>query len=1100
MVNRLYQVFNVRTDEAALVGLMLLHSFFVGVPRIFAATSANTLFLDAYSAQLLPVIYVASAVLNPLVALFLAQLGRRLNFSRFLMLNLGLQVASLLAFRILFHEIDDRWPALAFSIWFEVLWVLTGLQFWSLAGRVFDIRQGKRLFALIGSGEVVAFMVIGIFGASIIGLFGVENLLLLAVLGVVVSMGLVAYITSNFEQTGQDDDPRSSSSSRRRGQRWYGRRYIQLIFGLAAVAYVVFFFVDNVFYTQVELQFDDTDALASFLIGFAAFSGFTNLIVRLFVSERVINTFGVRGGLGILPSVLIIGAVAIVAVDILGLPVELVFLMAVLFKLGDQVLRYSVSDAAMLILYQPLPNRDQIRSQSAVESIIEPVTGGLTGLLLLLLVNVLAFDSVALYAVVFVFAAIWLIFANSTSFAYREQVIDALRRKRLDGHTLSFEDAASIKILKERLESPRASEVVYAINTLDSIDFPGVENVLVDMLHKDDPRIQQDSLERIARRDVKRALSVVRELAHKGTDSHVRAAAIRTLAALDSADAFGELTALMQDRDPQAQEAAMVGLLRDGGIEGVLVAGNALIRMTRSTDPAERAFGAGVLGEVGVRDFYRPLIKLLRDDEIAVRRSALVAAGKVTNPRLWPQVIENLEQSGTRPAAVLALSNADEAVLTSFRMAFQKPETPQRTLMEIATIACRIESEAVAAFLLENVTHPNLNVRLSLLLALSEVGYVADTPEAIATARVRVHQSVEHATWALACIDAATRQEADFELFQRALRKEVDEAVTRAFYWLSFFHDRRIVLQALANFRDASRRNDAYTLEALDQMLEPDMKRLLFPLLEPLTETQRLTRLREIVSVPNILMEPTLRRIITQEGEPGWYDPWLRATAVHATTRFKGETMTRTLLDAAEDPDPMVAETAMWALFRIAPNMYRFLAQQLRDRESNAIPTTQIKLKETIGFLRKEEKDGRTMLLTVEKVIILKSVSIFTETPEEFLAQIAYALEEVDVDEGETFVTLGESADCMYVIVSGEVRVHVGERTVATLGDRDFVGELALLDEEPRSASITATKATRLLRLDRDDFYEVIHDYPEVSRGIMRVLSARLRAVLRDVQ
>ena len=134
------------------------------------------------------------------------------------------------------------------------------------------------------------------------------------------------------------------------------------------------------------------------------------------------------------------------------------------------------------------------------------------------------------------------------------------------------------------------------------------------------------------------------------------------------------------------------------------------------------------------------------------------------------------------------------------------------------------------------------------------------------------------------------------------------------------------------------------------------------------------------------------------------------------------------------------------------------------------------------------------MLATVEKVIILKTVRIFTETPDAILAEVASILDEIEVNAGDTIFEKGDVGRCMYIIVDGTVRVHDGERTICHLGERDIFGELAVLDPEPRSASVTAIDDTRLFQLEQDAFYELMADRIEVARGIIRVLSRQLRA------
>ena len=139
------------------------------------------------------------------------------------------------------------------------------------------------------------------------------------------------------------------------------------------------------------------------------------------------------------------------------------------------------------------------------------------------------------------------------------------------------------------------------------------------------------------------------------------------------------------------------------------------------------------------------------------------------------------------------------------------------------------------------------------------------------------------------------------------------------------------------------------------------------------------------------------------------------------------------------------------------------------------------------------------MLSTVEKVLILKTVSMFSQTPDNVLADVADILEEVNVSENESIFKQGEPGDSLYVIVDGKVRVHDGERLLNYLGESDVFGEMALLDPEPRLASVTAVEETRLFRLEQTPFYELMSERPEVATGIIRVLTRHLRNRVRDI-
>lgn len=134
------------------------------------------------------------------------------------------------------------------------------------------------------------------------------------------------------------------------------------------------------------------------------------------------------------------------------------------------------------------------------------------------------------------------------------------------------------------------------------------------------------------------------------------------------------------------------------------------------------------------------------------------------------------------------------------------------------------------------------------------------------------------------------------------------------------------------------------------------------------------------------------------------------------------------------------------------------------------------------------------MLSIVEKKQILRTVNLFTETPDEILDEVARLLEEVVCPAGETLFQQGDYGDAMYIIIEGRVRVHSGGRTLATLEKGSVFGEMAALDPEPRSASISALADLRLLRLERVPFTGLITSRPEITTGIIHILCQTLRA------
>ena len=113
-------------------------------------------------------------------------------------------------------------------------------------------------------------------------------------------------------------------------------------------------------------------------------------------------------------------------------------------------------------------------------------------------------------------------------------------------------------------------------------------------------------------------------------------------------------------------------------------------------------------------------------------------------------------------------------------------------------------------------------------------------------------------------------------------------------------------------------------------------------------------------------------------------------------------------------------------------------------------------------------------LLLVEKVLILKSLSIFSDTPEHILADLAPLMEEEEYEKDTLVFKEGELGDCMYIIHEGEVKIHKENVTLAILNEKEVFGELALLEPEVRSASATTVTICIIFRIDQEPLFAVI--------------------------
>jgi CRP-like cAMP-binding protein len=134
-------------------------------------------------------------------------------------------------------------------------------------------------------------------------------------------------------------------------------------------------------------------------------------------------------------------------------------------------------------------------------------------------------------------------------------------------------------------------------------------------------------------------------------------------------------------------------------------------------------------------------------------------------------------------------------------------------------------------------------------------------------------------------------------------------------------------------------------------------------------------------------------------------------------------------------------------------------------------------------------------LLLIEKVLVLKSLNLFKDTPENILADLAPLMKEMQYEQGIEIFKEGETGDCMYIIQQGNIKIHKGNTMLAILKEKEVFGELSLLDADTRSASATADTDCILYKIDQEPFYELMDERPEVAKGFIKILCQRLRTM-----
>ncbi len=139
------------------------------------------------------------------------------------------------------------------------------------------------------------------------------------------------------------------------------------------------------------------------------------------------------------------------------------------------------------------------------------------------------------------------------------------------------------------------------------------------------------------------------------------------------------------------------------------------------------------------------------------------------------------------------------------------------------------------------------------------------------------------------------------------------------------------------------------------------------------------------------------------------------------------------------------------------------------------------------------------MLTVIEKVIFLQNVDVFLEVPTEQLSYLAAIAEEITSIKGDDIYKVEDLSDAMYLVLEGKVKLHRDDEEVTVAGEKEVFGTWALFDEELRIVTATAIEDSKLLRIDREDFYDLLADNVQITQGILKTLVKRMRHLLEHV-
>ncbi len=1051
----LTQWLRIREDERRRTALLFLLLFFTTSYIIVGRTARDALLLSRMGVARLPVVYVAVAVASSLAVVTYNRLLRRWAPAAVLRAALVLAVLVLLVLRYL---IVVRWQGVyhTFYVLHEVAGSMLSVLFWTFANESFTTREAKRLFGVIGSGGVMAGTVFGFGGAYLVHRIGTANLLLVCVALLSAALGILWRMRSNTALPKQAPGAALTATEFRDYL-----PYARLVAGLAVSIAVAASFIDFEFKAVTQRYFQEEDLAAFFGIFYGA-CGLLSFFFHLFLTGRLLTRTGILPALLVLPTALTFGATTLLAGPAFGL--------VVYTKAADTTLRYSLNETCLQLLYFPLPIPVRRRLKSTVEGAVKPMAIGAAGLLFMYLGT----DTEALTRLnrlLVVVLLLWIGLAPWLKRRYVAALLTGLSRRSVTDNEvpLALSDMASTQALVEALRSPDDRMVLEALELLPAQRQRNWDNHVIPLLRRSDPRVRKAAVDFCRREQVTVPASLLDELL-VDPDDDVRAAAIEFLH-----DPV-ELRLHLADPAPGVRAKVAVALVRNSVDADAETALEVLDEMAESPDTEYRAWAAWAMGELSTGESR--LRRLLRDRSITVQREALEAAGKAQSLGLIPLLVERLgdPQVGDDAAAALGAygETALERLLDLFPLTDETPLFRHNVLVALRRIGTR---KVVEALLQRLPTERPL--RTEVLQTVSQIQrHRAGRPLRLDQVRAPFLVEIQdgYQWWGI----AATLKDADerWSLFRTVVQEEANQAIERALLLLSLVYPVR-ALVALTGVLVPRREHDwSNAIELLDEMVDPAIRRLLMPLLDDLPLEERLHHGRELF--PLVVQDKVAwcRYFLHTS------DRWLVLCGLNTAGRSSNLRLSGEVRSKLSDADPAIRQEAACALARMFDDDRWSLVAEQVARDPN--PDVQ-----RVATIRNEGE--ATMFSSVDKVLFLRKVALFSQLSSRELLNVASIAEQVDYPESAVLLREGDEGDSLYLILSGEVAVQTGGRTVAILGPRECVGEMAILDREPRSATVVALDRVSALRIDREAFYEVMGQKREIALGIIKILVQRLR-------
>ncbi len=886
-LQNIFKVLNLRTGEGYRTLLLFVFYTLMSMGIMWLEVSSAALFLDQYGADRLPLIYIFTAVVGLSLGSIYSWLQRLMPLRQVIVLIALLMTLPIFLFRIGLGVALWAPPTIfAMRLWMEAITNLNELNLSVLANQLFNIRELKRTFPLISSGNLVADVLSGFTLFAVLGFLDVQSVINLVLGIMLVATGVLFYISSTYEHAFPDSKRRTVevsnanfSARRLRKLIW---RYVLLLLSFFIIAQMLLYLVEYQYLYQLTVRNFSVDDMARFLGIFTGVLGLMELITQLFTSSRLIERLGLFVTASLLPSLLVVFSSLCFGVSLVPALVSLngLFIGLVILKFIDEWLRYTIVASARPVLFQPVPAQRRARIQSLV-GVAEAIAIGIVGVGILLMmaladhISWIPKNSIFLL-ITLGLSLLWL----GSIFLLRSQYLNLLVLTAERG-LLSFSDA-SLRVLKqaiiEALDKPGPeADKRSLIELLTQIEPRSISEVLAPMLSELSPSLQQQSLETMLVYPDPTFTDYVDALISPSQEPSILALALRYVwLTQENADVSKLKPYLKPEVEPVVRGTAASMMLKYGRREERARATYILQQMLTHREERERVMGCRALGEAEYMQGLRLHVpNLLQDESLRVRRSMLEAIAATQLEEHYPSLLKALSYKSTREAAMQALVDLGDEALPMLTKLANNPYRSEMLRHQAWNVIGRIGTLKALNLLASNLMiawgAPRRWI-LRILLKLSDeqgLRRVADIDLALDQlgrqgVETLLNQELQFIGQLYSSLIDCAADKAPGETFdwlRRALQDMKSDAMARMLLLMRFLYPSSTI-QAAELSLDGSAASRARGLEILDNTLDIPAKRAILTLFDQSSDVATLAALKPLVPYQPMPPQERLRHLM----------------------------------------------------------------------------------------------------------------------------------------------------------------------------------------------------------------------------------------------